>query len=176
MATESGIYDYFYWYYQNLFNRCILGSQYQTKNIRDTSGSSQIDKFVLTQEDEPIFKRFLRDSCNEVFRYLSPASKEIEGAFQYCVSLKEIIDTLKDAYGIMFILDLDDDWPQDLRSKLDADIEESIVSGVLYRWFGEIGLYDKEARELTNNQKYLKAIRSNINSRIAPVSRTHKML
>lgn len=174
MATTSGEYDYFYWYIENLKKRVQLETIYQTKNLRTNEGESLIDNYVMTDNDIPIFMRMLRLSSGEVFKLLTPYTRDFTDAYKYNTSLYDIDDTLIDSEGIMYITDLHDEFVYDLVDQLDATLEEAIVSGVLYQWWNKVGLKQMSVDEKRNFENQKSEVNGIISRRTKEVTRPHK--
>jgi len=176
MAHKNDTYDYFYWYTENLFKRCQNDIIYQTKNVRSDNGTSLIDRYVMTDKDEKYFMRMLKASTADVFLALQSVCKGLEDAFIFDESLIDTVDTLVDVNGVIYTTEMHDDFQTDMVNKLDSDLEEAIVSGVLYRWWYNVGLPEFANRERQNYDELRNNIKKDINSRTTLVTRPTSMI
>lgn len=179
MATTTDVsYDYFYYYVDTLFKRCQSDIIYQARNLRDNGGQSLIDRYVMTAgKDQKIFMKLLRSASADTYKSLITVTRQITGGYKFNEPAKDTVDTLEDSNAIMYFTHLDADYPADFTANvLDAEIEESIISGVLWRWWNMVGLKDMGSIEKENTDNLISKIKSSLNSRTVAVTRSHKML
>jgi hypothetical protein len=63
-----------------LFNNVMIRTTYRAKNIRDTTGESQIDDYAISEDERDVFGIFLSGSIHEAFNNVMKMTTKVTDA------------------------------------------------------------------------------------------------
>lgn len=83
----------FFYNEDSLFNNVMIRTTYRAKNIRDTTGESQIDDYAISEDERDVFGIFLSGSIHEAFNQVMKMTTKVTDALILGETGDDVFDT-----------------------------------------------------------------------------------